>query len=173
MYLTRLIRALNAIPQMWGREEKLESDGFVRIGAGCFKTVYGHPEHNFVVKVHDATDEYGYGGTYEVENYKRAPEHLKPHLLRVIQCRGFQIQKRVELRECPSTCPGEIDGMTDSWSSDEKRNHSHDLDGNLVIMDYGQRNQWDPYYRAAKVNAAYVGSSNRYDATMEEEEFSE
>lgn len=115
----------------------LEDLGFELIGSGSFKQVYHSPEFPFVVKLHD-TD--GCNGAQELRNYETAPAELLPFLLPILhQGTSFQMQEYVKFHQCPATCRGWLQLMYDSSDN----NHTHRADGTLVIVDYGQDDQWN------------------------------
>lgn len=132
------------------RADDLIMRGFSEIGKGAWKVVFGSPKYNFVVKLSRSEDG---DGMHEPINALTAPETLAPYLLPIL-AHGFrfQIQRRVEIRKCPASCRGTVHGMYDSHSDGAnshsdgsgggKHNHTHSASGSLIIMDYGQDDQW-------------------------------
>lgn len=112
--------------------------GFTRIGSGCWKNVYASDQFPDLVVKHAARDDAP--GFAEARNYRTAPLDILPFLVPLLACSTrLQVQPFVEFHDCPETCPGYVPGMYDSGDN----NHTHDADGNLVIVDYGQSEQWE------------------------------
>lgn len=111
--------------------------GFTRIGAGSYKSVWhsqGMPD--VVIKLAHHEHPVGFN---EVENAETCPSNIKPYLVPIVAYTShIQIQPYVKFHRCPKTCRGRVEGMYDS----DARNHTHDEDGNLKIVDYGQSSQW-------------------------------
>jgi hypothetical protein len=160
------------------RHDALETFDFERISAGAFKQVYSRDDIDFVVKIHN-NDRYG---AWEMDNALSCPAHLKPFLLPIEQYRGFQIQRKLNLRACScevAGCDGFVDGMEDSNSDGCGRNHTHAADGTLIIYDYGQNEQWsDGGYVNQEDDRSSYGQCNCTDCridrgdTMPDEEIS-
>lgn len=110
---------------------------FSGFDSGCWKRVYQSPLFPNIVLKH-AVSVRGQGFA-EVTNYQTAPKTLRPFLLPLLaHSRRLQIQPFITFHECPDDCKGAIAGMIDSGPN----NHTHDEDGQLIIVDYGQTNQW-------------------------------
>jgi hypothetical protein len=111
---------------------------FTFLDKGCWKRVYHSPLFPDIVLKHaiEVTGE----GAEEVKNYECAPAHIRPLLLPILShSRRLQVQAFVEFHICPRTCRGFVPGMSDSGNT----NHTHDKDGNLIIVDYGQTGEWN------------------------------
>jgi hypothetical protein len=118
-------------------EELLRIFGFTFLDSGCWKNVYVSERFpDLVIKRATSPTRHCFA---EVRNYKIAPPHIRPFLLPLLAYSArLQVQAFVEFHDCPATCLGYIPGMSDSGDN----NHTHDAEGNLIIVDYGQDDQF-------------------------------
>lgn len=146
-----IVRAFTEIKDFRGRCNYLDDTGWELLGEGAWKTVYGHDEADFVVKLQKSFSVKCKEGMEEVENSMTAPLEIAVYLVPVDQHDEYQLQHRVHTGcTCKeSGCPGFITGMADSPGG---INHGHESDGTLVIWDYGQSRQW--YYLLVEQGAA-------------------